>query len=66
MATRFYGIDIGGQRAKDVTVAASTNSTDVELAVDDTNIDRAASFSKLQIQMALEALCNRVMEDFGY
>ena len=56
MAVRYYGVDVGGQDAPDVTIDTSTTSSDVELAVDDTNLT-AGSITKRQfVRMALKAI----------
>ena len=66
MAVRYYGIGVGGQDPADVTVAASTTSSDIELAVDDTNVPRAGDGQKHDIAMALEAIRLKVLGDTGY
>jgi hypothetical protein len=63
MAIRYYGVAVGGQGAPDVTIAASTTSSDVELAVDDTNIAVGAINKKDIIVEALQALLQAVQED---
>lgn len=65
MAVRYYGVDVGGQGAPDVTIAASTTFSDIELAIDDTNLT-AGSIDKRQfVTMALEAIWQAVQEDTG-
>ncbi len=65
MAVRYYGVDVGGQNAADVTIGTATGSKDVELAVDDTNLT-AGSITKRQfVQIALEAIAQAVEEDAG-
>lgn len=65
MAVRYYGLDVGGQDATDVTIDTSTTSSDIELAVDDANLT-AGSIDKEQfIQIAIEALKQAVNEDTG-
>lgn len=65
MAVRYYGVAVGGQDAPDVTIDTSTTSSDVELAVDDTNL-AAGSITKRQfVQTALEAIMQAVQEDAG-
>lgn len=65
MAVRYYGINVGGQDAPDVTIDTSTTSSDIELAVDDTNLT-AGSITKEQfIQIALQAITQAVNEDQG-
>lgn len=65
MAVRYYGVNVGGQDATDVTIDTSTTSSDIELAVDDTNLT-AGSITKEQfIQIAIEALAQAVNEDTG-
>ena len=66
MAVRYYGIDVGGQDPADVTVDSSTTSSDIELAVDDTNIARGSDGAKHDIAMAIEALRLKVIGDTGY
>lgn len=65
MAVRYYGVNVGGQDAPDVTIDTSTTSSDIELAVDDTNLT-AGSITKRQfVQMAIEAIKQAVEEDSG-
>lgn len=65
MAVRYYGVSVGGQDAPDVTIDTSTTSSDIELAVDDTNLT-AASITKEQfIEMAIQAIRQAVQEDAG-
>ena len=63
MAVRYYGVSVGGQGAADVTIDSSTTSSDIELAVDDTNVARAAASSKQAILEALEAIREAVLQD---
>lgn len=51
MADRFYGVAVGGQLPTDVTEAASTNSTAIELRVADT-----AYSNKQQVRAAVNAI----------
>lgn len=65
MAVRYFGVSVGGQDAPDVTIDTSTTSSDIELAVDDTNL-AAGSITKRQfVRMALEAIMQAVEEDTG-
>ena len=65
MAVRYYGVDVGGQDAPDVTIDTSTTSSDIELAVDDTNLT-AGSITKRQfVEIAINALIQAVNEDAG-
>lgn len=65
MAVRYYGVSVGGQGAPDVTIDTSTTSSDVELAVDDSNL-AAGSITKRQfVEMALEAIGQALQEDTG-
>lgn len=65
MAVRYYGVSVGGQGAPDVTIATSTTSSDIELAVDDANLP-AGSITKEQfMSIALEAIAQAVAEDTG-
>lgn len=65
MAVRYYGVNVGGQDAPDVTIDTSTTSSDVELAVDDTNLT-AGSITKRQfVEMAIKAIEQAVNEDTG-
>lgn len=65
MAVRYYGVDVGGQDAPDVTIDTSTTSSDIELAVDDTNLT-AGSITKRQfVEIALNAILQAVGEDSG-
>lgn len=47
MAVRYYGVNVGGQDAPDVTIDTSTTSSDIELAVSDANLT-AGSITKRQ------------------
>lgn len=65
MAIRYYGVNVGGQDAPDVTIDTSTTSSDIELAVDDTNLT-AGSITKRQfMQMAMRAIGQAIEEDTG-
>lgn len=65
MAVRYYGVDVGGQDAPDVTIDTSTTSSDIELAVDDTNL-AAGSITKRQfMKMAVRAIEQAIEEDTG-
>lgn len=63
MASRFYGVGVGGQAAADVTIDTSTTSSAVELVVVDTNIAAAGSDSKQVILEAIEAIRLAVLQD---
>ena len=63
MAVRYYGVDIGGQDASDVTIDASTTSSDIELAVDDTNLAAGLITKKDAINEAIEAILQAVQQD---
>lgn len=63
MAVRYYGINLGASNPAGVTIAASTTSSDVEVAVDDTNIARAGVDSKEKILRAMEALEVAIAQD---
>lgn len=63
MAVRYYGVNVGGQGPADVTIDTSTTSSDVELAVTDTNIAAAGSDAKTVIAEALEAIRLSVEQD---
>jgi hypothetical protein len=65
MAVRYYGVSVGGQDAPDVTIDTSTTSSDIELAVDDTNLTAATVTKKHFIAMALKAIEQAVQEDTG-
>jgi len=65
MAVRYYGVSVGGQDAPDVTIATSTTSSDIELAVDDTNLTAAGITKKQFIEIAIAALSQAVNEDTG-
>lgn len=65
MAVRYYGVNVGGQDAPDVTIDTSTTYSDIELAVDDTNL-AAGSITKRQfMQMAMQAISQAIEEDTG-
>lgn len=55
MASRFYGVNVGAMQPKDVTEAASTNSTAVEVQIDLTKCT-----DKLQAVQALTAILNYI------
>jgi len=65
MAVRYYGVDVGGQGAPDVTIDTSTTSSDIELAVDDTNLTAGSIDKRLFIETALNAILQAVGEDSG-
>ena len=65
MAVRYYGVDVGGQDAPDVTIDTSTTSSDIELAVDDTNLTAGSIDKRLFIETALNAILQAVGEDSG-
>lgn len=65
MAVRYYGVDVGGQGAPDVTIDTSTTSSDIELAVDDTNLTAGSIDKRLFIEIALNAILQAVGEDSG-
>ena len=65
MAVRYYGVSVGGQDAPDVTIDTSTTSSDIELAVDDTNLTAGAIDKRQYVEIALEALKQAVNEDAG-
>ncbi|MDB5433552.1 MAG: hypothetical protein JWP35_4668 [Caulobacter sp.] len=56
MASRYYGVDVGGQLPQDVTQGAATTSKKIELAVDLT----ATNLNKLEVLKALEALSTHI------
>lgn len=59
MASRYYGIDRGKQgKGSDITEDSSTTGLDVEVAV-----DLAASMSKQEVLLALDAIRQRIFED---
>lgn len=66
MAVRYYGVSIGGQAPADVTIAASTTSSDIELAVDDSNLAAASVEARHVIAQAIEAIKLSVLQDEGY
>lgn len=55
MASRYYGVNVGGMNPKDVTEAASTNSTAVEVQV-----DLSKTTDKLQVVQCLEGILNYI------
>ena len=65
MAVRYYGVAVGGQDAADVTIDTSTTSSDIELAVDDTNLVAGTITKKQFIEIALKAIEQAVGEDIG-
>ncbi len=65
MAVRYSGAAVGGQNAPDVTIDTSTTSSDIELAVDDSNLAAGSITKKAYIQAALEAIMQAVQESGG-
>ena len=65
MAVRYYGVDVGGQDAPDVTIDTSTTSSDIELAVDDTNLTAGTITKRQFMEMALRAIEQAINEDTG-
>jgi hypothetical protein len=63
MAVRYYGVNKGGQGPVDVTVDTSTTSSDVELAVDDTNLAAGTADKKLFVAIAVEAILQKLQQD---
>lgn len=63
MAVRYYGVSISGQGPADVTIDTSTTSSDIELAVDDTNLTAAAVDARAVIAQAIEAIALAVEQD---
>lgn len=58
MATKYFGVSIEeGRRLGAVTVDTSTTSSDIELAVDDTN-----GPTDQDVSLALEALRKAILE----
>jgi hypothetical protein len=51
VASRFYGIDLGGNKVGDVTEGAATGTKGVEIQVDLAKVTR-----RIDILLALEAL----------
>jgi len=65
MAVTYFGVDKGGQDVSAVTVDTSTTSSDIELAVDDTNIPAADVKAKLQILQGMIAIQAK-LEEYDY
>jgi len=65
MAVRYYGVAVGGQDAPAVTIDTSTTSSDIELAVDDTNLTAGGITKEQFINIALEAIKQAVNQDAG-
>jgi len=55
MASRFYGVNVGAMQPKDVTEAASTNTTAVEVQV-----DLSKTTDKLQVVQMLTSILNYI------
>ena len=62
MAVLYFGVDVGGQGAPDVTVDSSTTSSDIELAVDDTNLAAGLITKRDAIVEGLQAIIQSVQE----
>jgi hypothetical protein len=65
MAVRYYGVNVGGQDAPDVTIDTSTTSSDIELAVSDANLTAGSITKRQYVRIALEAILQAVDEDSG-
>lgn len=65
MAVRYYGVNVGGQDAPDVTIDTSTTSSDIELAVDDSNLTAGAINKRQFVEIAIQAIRQAVQEDTG-
>lgn len=63
MASKYFGVDVGGQTAPDVTIDSSTTSSDVELVVDDTAVIPGAQSSKRELLDALDAIRLAILAD---
>ena len=59
MATRYYGVSIGGGMPTDVSESGSTTSRSVELAV----VYDATGANKVQVLKAIEAIKNYIIGD---
>lgn len=59
MATRYYGVNVGGDMPTDVSEAGSTTSRPVELVL---TYD-ATGMNKMQALKALEAIQNYISQD---
>lgn len=59
MASRYYGVAVGGGMPTEVTEAGATTSKDVELVV---NL-AASAVDRVQVLKALEAISNYVATD---
>lgn len=66
MATVYLGVNVGGQDATDVLIDSSTNSTDIELTIDDSVITAADPASKDKLLEALHAIEQWVIENSLY
>jgi len=62
MAVTYFGVDVGGMLPADVSVDTSTTSSDIELAVDDSNLSAASADAIGKIIVGLEAIRLRVLE----
>lgn len=65
MAVLYIGVDVGGEKVSDVTIATSTTSSDVELAIDDTNLAAASVDALLVVEEKLE-LIKQALVERGY
>ena len=59
MATRYYGVNVGGDMPTDVVESGSTTSRTVELAV----VYDATGANKMIVLNALEAIMNYIVTD---
>lgn len=59
MATRFYGVNVGGGMPTDVSEAGSTTSRTVELSV----VYDATGANKTEVLKAIEAIKNYIATD---
>ncbi len=65
MASVYFGVGVGGEGPADVTIAASTTSSAVELVVNDASISRASVDGKEKIASALEAI-KLALEEYAW
>lgn len=62
MAVLYFGVNVGGQNAPDVTVDSSTTSSNIELAVNDSNLAAGLITKKDAVVEGLQAILQAVQE----
>ncbi|MGB0684758.1 MAG: hypothetical protein ACPGQD_01005 [Planctomycetota bacterium] len=61
----YIGVDVGDEKVSDVTIDTSTTSSDIEVAIDDTNLAAASIDALLVVKEKLE-LIEQALIERGY